>query len=84
MVELIINNEFLVICSMKFHLTIYNPYRPVKGLIVDLEMKRPDLLKVSHDQLIPMVMEFLDKVYFTDAIFFYAPSQVIIAWSEVG
>lgn len=74
--DIILNNELLLMEQLNFHLAIHNPYRPVEGLLIDIKTRSslndPERLRPGTDQL-------LEKVFLTDAILLYSPSQVALA-----
>ena len=74
---IILNNELLLMQQLNYQLTIHNPFRPLEGLMIDIKTRFRDL----HDpeRLRPDIDEFLEKVFYTDAILIYAPSQIALA-----
>ncbi|XP_045460075.1 cyclin-H [Harmonia axyridis] len=74
--DIILNNEMLLMEEIKFHLAIHNPFRPVEGFLIDIKT-RSNL--EDPERLRPGTEEFLDKVFLTDAILLYAPSQIALA-----
>lgn len=74
---IILNNELLLMQQLDYQLTIYNPFRPLEGLLIDMKTRFPSFK--DPERLRPGIDEFLDQVYFTDAILIYAPSQIALA-----
>ncbi|ENN72736.1 hypothetical protein HUJ04_013351 [Dendroctonus ponderosae] len=74
--DVILNNELLLMEQLNFHLAIHNPFRPVEGLLIDIKTRGslhdPERLRQGTEQ-------FLDRVFLTDAILLYSPSQVALA-----
>ncbi|KAL7305361.1 hypothetical protein TKK_0002487 [Trichogramma kaykai] len=75
--NIIINNELLLMQQLDYHLTIHNPFRPVEGFLIDIRTRFPSL--ENPDDLRPLIDEFLEKVFSTDAVLIYAPSQIALA-----
>lgn len=63
--------------QLNYYLTVHNPFRPVEGLMIDIKTRWPQL----HDpeRLRSHVEDFMDKVYQTDIILLYSPSQIALA-----
>ncbi|XP_050316250.1 cyclin-H [Anthonomus grandis grandis] len=74
--DVILNNELLLMEQLNFHLSIHNPFRPAEGLLIDIKTRGS-----LHDpeRLRPGIDQFLDRVFLTDAILLYSPSQVALA-----
>lgn len=74
--DIILNNEFLLMQQLNYHLTVHNPFRPVEGFLIDIKTRcslaNPERLRGGID-------EFLEKVFLTDACLLYAPSQIALA-----
>lgn len=74
--DIILNNELLLMEQLNFHLAIHNPFRPVEGLLIDIKTRGslhdPERLRQGTEQ-------FLDRVFLTDSILLYSPSQVALA-----
>ena len=75
--EIILNNELLLMQQLNYYLTVHNPFRPIEGLIIDIKTRWPQLqdperLRISID-------DFIEKVYQTDIILLYSPSQIALA-----
>ncbi|CAG0897293.1 unnamed protein product [Darwinula stevensoni] len=79
-VDVILNNELLLMQQLQYHLTIHLPFRPVEGFLIDLKVlnTRYPMLE-NPESLRAGVEDFLGKVFFTDAILIYAPSQIALA-----
>jgi len=77
--KIILNNELLLIQELTFHLTIHNPFRPVEGLFIDIKTRCPSLQPQEVESLRGEVDTFLDKVFLTDVVFIYSPSQIALA-----
>ncbi|KAL0273216.1 UNVERIFIED_CONTAM: hypothetical protein PYX00_005945 [Menopon gallinae] len=75
--EIILNNELLLMEQLNFYLTVHNPFRPVEGLIIDIKTRYPQLR--DPERLRSGIDEFIDKVYQTDVILLYSPSQIALA-----
>ena len=74
---IILDNELLLMQQLDYQLTIHNPFRPLEGLMIDLKTRFKNL----HDpeRLRKEIEDFLEKVFFTDAILIYSPSQIALA-----
>nr|CAG4644047.1 EOG090X080D [Lepidurus arcticus] len=75
--NIILDNELLLMQQLAYNLTVHNPFRPMEGLLIDIKtrctsMKDPDKLR-------PGIDEFLDKVFLTDSLFLFSPSQTALA-----
>ena len=75
--DVILNNELLLMEQLNFHLAIHNPFRPVEGLLIDIKTRCPQLN--DPERLRPGIDQLLDKVFLTDAVLLYAPSQIALA-----
>ncbi|XP_043203982.1 cyclin-H-like isoform X1 [Amphibalanus amphitrite] len=75
--DIILNNELTVMHGVHYHLTVHTPFRPVEGLLIDIKTRCPSLQ--NPDRLRPIIDEFLEAVFFTDAVLLFAPSQVALA-----
>ncbi|KAI9597555.1 cyclin-like protein [Syncephalis fuscata] len=74
--------EMIVCESLKFHFTIHQPYRPLYGFFLDLQVScrvmgglSMDILRTTYDHAIKWVSTSL----FTDVCLLYQPSQVALA-----
>lgn len=78
--------------QLNFHLAIHNPFRPVEGLLIDIKVvlfifsarKNSVCLQTRgslHDpeRLRQGTEQFLERVFLTDSILLYSPSQVALA-----
>lgn len=74
--EIILNNELLLMLHLNYNLTVHHPFRPVEGLLVDIK-SRGSLR--DPERLRPGIEEMLERVYLTDAILLYSPSQIALA-----
>lgn len=80
--KIILNNELLLMQQLQFHLTIHNPFRAVEGLIIDIKARAvlPEgASPATVENFRPEIDSFLDKIFLTDAIFVFAPSQIALA-----
>nr|CAG4644878.1 EOG090X080D [Leptodora kindtii] len=75
--SIILNNELLLMQQLNYHLTIHNPFRPLEGLIIDIKTRFRTFQE--PERLRPGVDDFLEKVFYTDAILIYSPSQISLA-----
>ena len=75
--DIILNNELTVMHGVNYHLTVHNPFRPVEGLLIDIKTRCPNLQ--NPDRLRPIIDEFLEAVFFTDAVLLFAPAQIALA-----
>ncbi|XP_017784009.1 PREDICTED: cyclin-H [Nicrophorus vespilloides] len=75
--DIILNNELLLMEQLNYHLAIHNPFRPVEGLIIDIKTRCQSLN--DPERLRPGIDQLLDKVFLTDAILLYSPSQMALA-----
>ncbi|KMZ56362.1 Cyclin-H [Zostera marina] len=79
--QVILNNEMLVLQSMKFDLIVYAPYRSIEGFVDDME----DSFQVGNDQLHKfqelkeMAKLEVDKSMLTDAPLLFPPGQLTLA-----
>merc|ERR1711874_684109 len=63
--------------ELRFHLTVHNPYRPVRGLLIDIKTRGDSVHNVDYFR--PEIEAFLDQVFLTDAPLIFAPSQIALA-----
>ncbi|XP_012276140.1 cyclin-H isoform X2 [Orussus abietinus] len=75
--DIILNNELLLMQQLNYNLTVHNPFRPVEGLMID--MKTRYTLLENPEKLRPDIDEFLERIFLTDSILLYAPSQIALA-----
>lgn len=74
----ILCNELLLMKKLRFHLTVHLPFRAVEGFLIDLRARYPparDKTSIMAEE----IDDFLEKTMYTDACFFYTPSQVALA-----
>nr|CAG4650240.1 EOG090X080D [Sida crystallina] len=74
---IILSNELLLMQQLNYHLTIHNPFRPLEGMMIDIKTRFSSLR--DAERLRPGIDEFLEKVFYTDAILVYSPSQIALA-----
>lgn len=74
---IILNNELLLMQQLDYQLTIFNPFRPLEGLLIDMKTRFAGLRE--PEKLRPGIDEFLESVYFTEAVLIYSPSQIALA-----
>lgn len=36
--DIVLKNELLLLHSLKYHLTIWHPYRPIEGFLIDIKV----------------------------------------------
>ena len=72
---MILNNELLLMQELRFNLTIHNPFRALEGLLIDIKTR----YSLDVDSWRPEIDEFLGKVYLTNSILIYSPSQIALA-----
>lgn len=77
--KIILNNELLLMQELQFHLTIHNPFRAVEGLLIDIKTRGDSIPIQDVDSFRPEMDSFLDKIFLTDAVLIYAPSQIALA-----
>ena len=53
-------------------------FRSVEGILIDVKTRMPSLTATA-ESFRPNILAFLDDVYYTDAFFIYAPSQIALA-----
>lgn len=46
--EIILNLELLLMQQLNFDLTIYNPFRPVEGFLIDMKVCFGSFISISH------------------------------------
>ncbi|KAK4760865.1 hypothetical protein SAY87_005758 [Trapa incisa] len=76
--QVILNNEMLVLQSLKFDLIVYAPYRSVEGFINDMEdnyYKEPGQLQMLKEAGKAEV----DRIMLTDAPLLFPPGQLALA-----
>ncbi|KAH0954311.1 hypothetical protein HN011_005482 [Eciton burchellii] len=76
--DIILNNELLLMQQLNYNLTVHNPFRPVEGLMIDLKTRFSQALE-NPDKLRLHIDEFLERVFLTDSVLLYAPSQIALA-----
>ena len=74
---IILNNELLLMQQLDYQLTVHNPFRPLEGLMIDMKTRFPTFN--DPERLRPGIDEFLEQVFYTDAILIYSPSQIALA-----
>nr|SVE70488.1 EOG090X080D [Daphnia similis]SVE71112.1 EOG090X080D [Daphnia similis]SVE71743.1 EOG090X080D [Daphnia similis]SVE72371.1 EOG090X080D [Daphnia similis] len=74
---IILNNELLLMQQLDYQLTVHNPFRPLEGLMIDMKTRFPTFS--DPERLRPGIDEFLEQVFYTDAILIYSPSQISLA-----
>ena len=74
---IILGNELLLMQQLDYQLTIHNPFRPLEGLMIDMKTRFPNLN--NPERLRPGIDEFLESVFYTDAILIFSPSQIALA-----
>ncbi|KYQ52918.1 Cyclin-H, partial [Trachymyrmex zeteki] len=75
--DIILNNELLLMQQLNYNLTVHNPFRPVEGLMIDIKTRYTSL--ENPEKLRQHIDEFLERVFLTDSVLLYAPSQVALA-----
>ncbi|KAJ8687242.1 hypothetical protein QAD02_023036 [Eretmocerus hayati] len=75
--DIILNNELLLMQQLNYNLTVHNPFRPVEGLLIDIKTRFPAIQ--NPERLRPHIDDFLEKVFLTDSVLLYAPSQIALA-----
>lgn len=80
--EIILNHELLLMQQLNFDLAVYNPFRPVEGLLIDIKTRYPELHEPERFR--PAMDEFLEKIQFSDACFLYSPPQIAIVAIAYG
>ncbi|XP_014212754.1 cyclin-H [Copidosoma floridanum] len=75
--DIIINNELLLMQQLNYNLTVHNPFRPVEGLLIDIKTRYTSIK--NSEILRPHIDDFLEKVFLTDSVLLYAPSQIALA-----
>jgi cyclin H len=75
--EIIINNELMLMETIKFHLIIHNPYLARDAFLEDMKGKAQELqLSFDPTTLSPHIDHFLEVVLLTDVPLLYTHSQV--------
>jgi len=75
--SIILNNELLLMQELRFNLTIHNPYRPIRGLLIDIKTRCETVENVDYFR--PDIDAFIDQVFLTEASLIFAPSQIALA-----
>ncbi|XP_011310212.1 cyclin-H [Fopius arisanus] len=75
--DIVLNNELLLMQQLNYNLTVHNPFRPVEGLMIDIKTRCTAL--ENPERLRPHIDDFLEKVFLTDSVLLYAPSQIALA-----
>ncbi|KAF7993404.1 hypothetical protein HCN44_007907 [Aphidius gifuensis] len=75
--DIVLNNELLLMQHLNYNLTVHNPFRPVEGLMIDIKTRYSSLEK--PESLRPNIDDFLEKIFLTDSVLLYAPSQIALA-----
>lgn len=76
--RLVLTNEMLLMKKLKFHITVYLPYRAIQGFLIDLRARCSEA-RDKTDFMDQHIDDFLEKYLFTDACFLYSPSQIALA-----
>lgn len=74
---IILNNELLLMQQLDYQLTVHNPFRPLEGLMIDMKTRFPTFN--DPERLRAGIDEFLEQVFYTDAVLVYSPSQIALA-----
>lgn len=75
--SIILQNELAVLESLKFHVNVYHPYRPLYGFIVSMKANQPSTML---DSLWNRGKEIITaSVLTTDLNFLYPPAQIALA-----
>eukprot|EP01121_Diplochlamys_sp_Union-15-3_P017971 TRINITY_DN6442_c0_g1_i1.p1 TRINITY_DN6442_c0_g1~~TRINITY_DN6442_c0_g1_i1.p1 ORF type:complete len:246 (-),score=33.21 TRINITY_DN6442_c0_g1_i1:22-759(-) len=76
-VDSIIEKELVVLTALKFHLTIYTPYRPLHGFILDFQEKQ----KISsiNTDFYEKARTFVTYSILNDLSFIYPSGQIALA-----
>ena len=72
---MILNNELLLMQELRFHLTVHNPYRALEGLLIDIKTR----INLDVESWRSEIDQFLGRVYLTNSILIYSPSQIALA-----
>lgn len=75
--SLILSNELLLMQQLKYHLTVHNPYRPIEGFLIHFKTHMKGMQ--DSDKFRTEIEALVEKIYFTDAILLFAPSQIGLA-----
>ncbi|XP_034941959.1 cyclin-H [Chelonus insularis] len=75
--DIVLNNELLLMQQLNYHLTVHNPFRPVEGFMIDIKTRCTSL--ENPERLRPYIDDFLERVFLTDSVLLYAPSQIALA-----
>ncbi|KAF9181287.1 hypothetical protein BGZ51_005560 [Haplosporangium sp. Z 767] len=73
----ILNLEFLVCKSLRFHFTVHHPYRPCLGFFYDMQAVTDSIEKLQ--KVYEKALTLIDTSLHTDLGFLYQPSQIALA-----
>ncbi|KAG0247851.1 hypothetical protein BG011_000808 [Mortierella polycephala] len=73
----ILNLEFLVCKSLRFHFTVHHPYRPCLGFFYDMQAVADSIEKLQ--KVYEKALTLIDTSLHTDLGFLYQPSQIALA-----
>ncbi|KAF9106982.1 hypothetical protein BGX29_007805 [Mortierella sp. GBA35] len=80
--ESILELEFLVCKTLRFHFTAHHPYRPCLGFFYDMQAVTENMSKLQ--KVNDRALELIDASRHTDLCFLYQPSQIALATMRIA
>lgn len=74
--DVVLQNELLLLHRLNYQLTIWHPYRPVEGFLIDIKTRFPSCR--NPDKFRENIDQYLDKFLSTDACFLLTPNQMAL------
>jgi len=89
--SIILQNELVVLQGLSFHLNVYHPYRPLYGLVADMQEKLQAQFPQAKQQIQSELHTLWEKsrtqihnCMLTDILFLYPPSQIALACMQIS
>ncbi|KAF9296019.1 hypothetical protein BGZ88_000889 [Linnemannia elongata] len=80
--ESILQLEFLVCKTLRFHFTVHHPYRPCLGFFFDMQAVTENMSKLQ--KVYERALTLIDTALHTDLCFLYQPSQIALATMRIA
>ncbi|KAF9923019.1 hypothetical protein FBU30_006875 [Linnemannia zychae] len=80
--ESILQLEFLVCKTLRFHFTVHHPYRPCLGFFYDMQAVTENMAKLQ--KVYERALLLIDTALHTDLCFLYQPSQIALATMRIA
>jgi len=74
-----VKTEVPLLEGLRFHLRLYLPFRPLRGLRLELQNKFPEISASKWEALELEGFKILESSFYTDVCLLYPPSQIALA-----